>query len=217
MWSAQARSEREARALKEPARRQDPNKLNAERASCWSERGDMPLQVVSLASPAAWSARLAYKPQKPRMLPCHMACCLCAPQSGDWQRRHILITRSASRGLHPVVLRGQAMSGHCLAREARYSGRVMLRPLDLVESIISHAGFRVRLGDGQRTIAATPAAAESFCAGVGVADLGQVQAGVAPADIAAHEQRPIYLAKGAEAKGNTEATDHGARLEPGNG
>jgi hypothetical protein len=49
---------------------------------------------------------------------------------------------------------------------------------------------------------------------VGVADLGQVQPSIAPADLAAHEQRPIGLAQGAEAVGNTrERADHTARLE----
>jgi hypothetical protein len=53
-------------------------------------------------------------------------------------------------------------------------------------------------------------------AGIGVADLGQVQASVAPADIATHEQRTEGLAQCAEAVGNTAVgTDHVARLEPG--
>jgi len=38
----------------------------------------------------------------------------------------------------------------------------MLRPLDLVELVIRHAGFRVRLCDGKRAIGATPAAASGY-------------------------------------------------------
>ena len=90
--------------------------------------------------------------------------------------------------------------------------------MHLVQPVISHAGFRARLGDGKRTIGATPAAAEGFRAVVAVADLGQVQASVAPADIAAHEQRPVGLAQRAEAVGNAgEGANHPARLEPGGG
>jgi hypothetical protein len=63
----------------------------------------------------------------------------------------------------------------------------MLRPLDPVELVIRHPGFGVRLCDGQRAIGAAPAAAKSFRPIVSVADLGQLQAGIAPADIAAHE------------------------------
>jgi hypothetical protein len=66
----------------------------------------------------------------------------------------------------------------------------MPRPLDLVELVIRHPGFRVRCCDGKRAIGATPAAAKGFCAVVGIADRGQVQAGIASADIAAHGQRP---------------------------
>ena len=72
----------------------------------------------------------------------------------------------------------------------RYGAGVMLRPLDLVEPVICHASFRVRLCDGKRAIGAAPAAAKRFRAVVGVADLGEVQAGIAPADIAAHERGP---------------------------
>jgi len=90
----------------------------------------------------------------------------------------------------------------------------MLRPLDLVELVIRHAGFGVRLCDGKRAIGAAPAAAKSFRAVVGVADLGQVQAGIAPAYIAADEQRPVGLAQGTEAEGNTgKGADHAAKLE----
>ena len=81
-------------------------------------------------------------------------------------------------------------------------GRVMLRPLDLVELVIGHPGFSIRLRDGERTIRATPAGAKSFRPIVGVPDLGQVQASIAPADIAAHEQRSKGLAQGAEAVRN---------------
>jgi hypothetical protein len=50
---------------------------------------------------------------------------------------------------------------------------------------------------------------------VGVADLGQVQASIAPAYVAAHEQRAVGLAQRAEAVGNArERADHAARVEP---
>ena len=75
----------------------------------------------------------------------------------------------------------------------------MLRPLDLVELVIRHPGFSVRLCDGKRAIGAAPAAAKSFRAIVGVTDVGEVQAGIAPAYVAAHEQRPKDLAQRAEA------------------
>jgi hypothetical protein len=52
----------------------------------------------------------------------------------------------------------------------------MLRSLDLVELVIRHPGFSVRLCDGKRAIGATPAAAKGLRAIVGIADLGQVQA-----------------------------------------
>ena len=116
------------------------------------------------------------------------------------------------------MLRGQAIGGPWRAREPINSGRVVLRPLDLVELIISHTGFRVGLGDGQRTNGAALAAAKSFRAIVGVADLGQVQASIAPAYVAAHEQWPKGLAQGAEAVGNArEGADHATRLEPSGG
>ena len=70
----------------------------------------------------------------------------------------------------------------------------MLRCLNLVQPVIRHAGFRARLRDCKSTIAATPAAAKGLGAGIGVADLDQVQASIAAADIAAHEQRAIGLA-----------------------
>ena len=101
------------------------------------------------------------------------------------------------------MLRRQAIGRPWRACEPIDSGRVVLRPLDLVEQVISHAGFRTRLCDGKRTIAATPAAAKGLGAGIGVADLGEVQASIAPAYVAAHEQRPIGLPQGAEAVGNT--------------
>ena len=66
----------------------------------------------------------------------------------------------------------------------------MLRLLDLVELVIRHAGFRVRFCDGERAIGTAPAAAKSFRAVVGVADLGQGQASIAPASVAAHERGP---------------------------
>jgi hypothetical protein len=75
----------------------------------------------------------------------------------------------------------QAMGGRRRPSEPRDGRRVMLRPLDLVELIFRHAGFRVRFCDSKRGIRATPAAAKSFRAIVGVADVGQVQASIAPA------------------------------------
>ena len=55
-------------------------------------------------------------------------------------------------------------------------------------------------------------------AGIGVADLGELQASIAPAYVAAHEQRPIGLPQGAEAVGNTrERANHAAMLESHNG
>jgi hypothetical protein len=101
------------------------------------------------------------------------------------------------------VLRGQAISRLRRPGEPRNSGGVMLRPLDLVELVIRHPGFSVRLCDGKRAIGAAPAAAKSFRALVGVSDLGRVQASVAPAYVAAHEQRPVGLAQRTEAVGNT--------------
>jgi hypothetical protein len=67
------------------------------------------------------------------------------------------------------------------ASERRESAGVMPRRLNLIELIIRHPGFRVRLYDGERAIGATPAAAKSFRAVVSVTDLGQVQASIAPA------------------------------------
>jgi hypothetical protein len=95
----------------------------------------------------------------------------------------------------------QAMGGRRRPSEPRDGRRVMLRPLDLVELIFRHAGFRVRFCDSKRGIRATPAAAKSFRAIVGAADVGQVQASIAPASVAAHEQRPKGLAQRAEAVG----------------
>ena len=93
----------------------------------------------------------------------------------------------------------------------------MLRSLDLVE-LVRHPGFSVRFCDDERAVSATSAAAKGFRAVVGVADLRQVQASIAPADIAAHVQRPKSLAQRAEAVGDAkERADHGARLEPASG
>ena len=85
------------------------------------------------------------------------------------------------------MLRGQAISRLRRPGEPRNSGGVMLRPLDLVELVIRHPGFSIRLCDGKRAIGATPAAAKGFHAIVSVADVGQVQASIAPAYVAAHE------------------------------
>jgi hypothetical protein len=56
-----------------------------------------------------------------------------------------------------------------------------VRPIGLVEPVIRHAGFCVRLCDSKRAVGAEPAAAKGFRAVVGVADLSQVQASMAPA------------------------------------
>jgi hypothetical protein len=110
------------------------------------------------------------------------------------------------------------MGGRRRPSEPRDGSRVMLRPIDLVELVIPHAGFRARFCDGKRAIGATPAAAKGFRTVVGVADRDQVQASIASADIAAHEQRPIGLAQRTEAIGNTgKGTDHEARLGPSGG
>ena len=94
----------------------------------------------------------------------------------------------------------------------------MLRPLDLVEPIISHADFRVRLCDGKRTTGPAPTAAKGFGAIVGVADLGQVQACIAPAYVAAHEQLAKGLAQRTEAVRNArEGADHATRIGPSGG
>src|SRR5712664_1591004 len=90
----------------------------------------------------------------------------------------------------------------------------MLRSLNLVELAIRHPGFSVRLCEGKRAIGAAPAAAKGFRAAISVADVGQVQASIAPADVAAHEQRPKGLTQRAEAVGNArKRANHGARLE----
>jgi hypothetical protein len=116
------------------------------------------------------------------------------------------------------VPRRQAIDWRWHPGEPRERARVMLRPLDLVELVIRHPGFRIRFGDSKGAIGATPAAAKSFCAIVSVADVGQVQASIAPADIAAYEQRPIGLAQRAEAVGHArERADHAVRLEPTGG
>jgi hypothetical protein len=116
------------------------------------------------------------------------------------------------------VLRGQAIGGLGCPSEPRDRAGVMLRCLDLVELVIRHPGFSVRLCDGKRAIRATPAAAKSFRAIVGVADVGQVQASIAPAYVAAREQRPKGLAQRAEAVGNArKRANHAARLEPTGG
>jgi hypothetical protein len=73
------------------------------------------------------------------------------------------------------------MGGFGRPSEPRYGAGVMLRSLDLVELVIRHPGFGVRLCDGKRAIGAASAAAKSFRPIVGVADVGQVQAGIAPA------------------------------------
>jgi hypothetical protein len=116
------------------------------------------------------------------------------------------------------VLRRQAMCRPWQTGEPIDSGRVMLRPLDLVELVIRHPDFSVRLCDGQRTIGATTAAAKGFRAVVGVADLRQVQASVAPAYVAAHEQRSKGLAQRTKAVRNAgERTNHSAMLEASGG
>jgi hypothetical protein len=116
------------------------------------------------------------------------------------------------------VLRGQAISRLRRPGEPCKRARVMPRSLNLVELVIRHPGFSVRLCDGKRAIGATPAAAKSFRAIVGVADVGQVQASIAPAYVAAREQRPKGLAQRAEAVGNArKRANHAARLEPTGG
>ena len=113
------------------------------------------------------------------------------------------------------MLRGQAISRLRRPGEPCKRARVMLRPLYLVELVIRHPRFRIRLCDGKRAIGATPAAAKSFRPIVGVADVGQVQASIAPADVAAHEHRPKGLTQRAEAVGNArKRANHGTRLEP---
>jgi hypothetical protein len=54
------------------------------------------------------------------------------------------------------------MGWHSRAGKPIDNGRVMLRPLDLVEQVISHAGFSVGLCDGLCTIAAAPRAAKGL-------------------------------------------------------
>jgi hypothetical protein len=105
----------------------------------------------------------------------------------------------ASGGLRPVALRGQATGGLGRASEPRECPRVMPWRLDLVELVIRHPGFSVWLWDGQRTTGTAPGAAEGFRAVVGVANLGQVQASIARADITAHEQRHVGLPQRTEA------------------
>ncbi len=56
--------------------------------------------------------------------------------------------------LHPIVLCRQTIGELWRPGEPRDSGRVMLRSLDLVELIVSHPGFRIRLCDGKRAIGA---------------------------------------------------------------
>jgi hypothetical protein len=60
------------------------------------------------------------------------------------------------------VFRGQEIGGLGRLGESGASGRVTLWSLDLVELVIHHGGFPIRLCDGQRSIGAAPAAAKSF-------------------------------------------------------
>ena len=101
------------------------------------------------------------------------------------------------------MLRGQAISRLRRPGEPCKRARVMPRSLNLVELVIRHPGFSVRLCEGKRAIGAAPAAAKGFRAAISVADVGQVQASIAPAYVAAHEQRPVGLAQRIEAVGNT--------------
>ena len=87
------------------------------------------------------------------------------------------------------MFRGQAIGGLGRLGESGASGRVTLWSLDLVELVI-HAGFPIRLCDGQRSI---------------------VKGSIAAADIAAHEQRPIGLAQRTEAVRNARERANHAR------
>ena len=84
----------------------------------------------------------------------------------------------------------------------------------LVEPKVFHPGVFARFIECHRAVAAAYRAAEGLRSVVDVAQLAEMQPGIASADITPDPQGPEDFAKRAEAIGYaTEGTDHGARLE----
>jgi hypothetical protein len=100
-------------------------------------------------------------------------------------------------------------------RQALHRGRMVLRVNTLVEAVILHPGVFAGFRERHRAVSAAYRAAEGLCPVVHVAQLANMQPGIAPADITPDPQWPEDLAKRSEAIGYaTEGTDHAARLEP---
>jgi hypothetical protein len=103
-------------------------------------------------------------------------------------------------------------------RQALHRGRMVLRIHALIEAVIPHPGVFARLLKRHRAVASAYRAAEGLRSVVGVAQLAEMQPGIASADITPDPQGPEDFAKRAEAIGYaTEGTDHVARLEPRSG
>jgi hypothetical protein len=91
----------------------------------------------------------------------------------------------------------------------------VLRIHALIEAVILHPGVFARFSASHGAIATANRAAEGLCPVVHVAQLAEMQPGIAPADITPDPQGVEDFAKHAEATGYaTEGTDHVARLEP---
>jgi hypothetical protein len=88
----------------------------------------------------------------------------------------------------------------------------------LVEPKVFHPGVFARFIECHRAVAAAYRAAEGLRSVVDVAQLAEMQPGIASTDITPDPQGAKDLAQHAEAVGNaTEGTDHVARLEPRSG
>ena len=80
----------------------------------------------------------------------------------------------------------------------------------LVEPKVFHPGVFARFSASHGAIATANRAAEGLCPVVHVAQLAEMQPGIAPADITPDPQRSEDLAKRSEAVGHAgEAVDHG--------
>src|ERR1700722_19246970 len=92
----------------------------------------------------------------------------------------------------------------------------MLRVNALVEPIVFHPGVFARFLKRHRAIGAANRATEGLCPVVHVAQLAEMQPGIAPANVTPEPQGSEGLAKCAEAVGDaTEGTDHGSEARSG--
>jgi hypothetical protein len=76
-----------------------------------------------------------------------------------------------------------------------------LGPLDCVEAIVLHAGFRDRLNDGEVGLTVTPRATKGLAAVVDFLKATDAQRGIAPANVAAHPHSAERLAQRTEGVG----------------